>query len=91
MRYNHLTLATTQLHTYNRNLFLASNPDKEDCFFFCVKVAKGNYRKLARIYRLRNDWYIWYENGNYRQRINSTKPLTAAIKILEKEFQNCVA
>ncbi len=91
MRHNHLLLAKTQLHTYNRDLFLASNPDKEDCFYLCRKLEKHSYKKLARIYRLRNDWYIWYENGSYRRRINSSKPLTAALKVLEREFRNCEA
>ena len=90
MRHDHLILAHTQLYTYNRNLFIASDPNREDTFYFCIQQKKKLYRNLARIYRLKNEWFIWYENGSYRRKIHSEKPLTDAIKILEKEFQNCV-
>ena len=92
MKYDHLDKATTLLYSYNRNLFVSSDPNREDTFYLCLLIDKASkqYKNLARIYRLKNDWYIWYENKCFRERINSEKPLTTALTILEKEFQKCV-
>ncbi len=84
-------MARTELYSYNRNLFVSSDPDRPDTFYLAIKKEKGQYRRLARIYKLRSEWYIWYESGSYRERINSNKPLTTALEKLEKEFQKCVA
>ena len=64
-----------------RNYAFCSSPYKSNYFLFCC-----NKRVLARVYQLGTSWYIWYEQGSYRIKINSDKPFTKAINILEKEF-----
>lgn len=81
-----------QLRTLNDNLFIASHPKKDNYFVIVRHTPTGEYMKfkdtiVARLYQLRNRWYIWYEATSHREVIDSKKPFSFALKKIEEEFK----
>lgn len=80
-------IETVPIETPNtRGYFMCSVDNRTNYFLFCFKRIV-----LARVYELNNRWYIWYEKPCYRTEIHSDKPFSEALKILERDFCQCVA
>lgn len=76
MRGRYIDYAKTKLKQYNKELFLASSSD--DSFVLCK-----NKTIIARIYKKRNHWYIWYEATSHSEKVEN---FSLAIRQLEEEF-----
>lgn len=67
------------------NSYIYLSSDSKRANYYVLSVKK---KILARIYKIKDDWYIWYEKVGCRRRVES---FTQALALLEAEVSNCVA
>lgn len=76
------------LKDMNRDICVTAKDGTRDCFYVTVSHDGVLNDLYARIYHLKDQWYIWYYSISSRVEVTN---FTEALHVLEGEILRCVA